>query len=379
MTVRYPRRFEYFRLEPLGDPPYLDPDAARERYETGAGLSVVEDTDPPGWYLEVSAQRQRFTVTFYASSTTPLRTVTWEKNDDVLQCRRILDLYYPDGDPGRRVPYVEVTTVAQQIFSDGVVDVTLSSPTVPDQLREVTNAPMTLFRTDVPAFGEWTPLLLAAITDTRRRFGPDAVAAAASDMENLVPFGLPSTDRAALVARSRGMALLATLDEPQPIPSSTATRPWVDIGSPMVDRGLSAIFPLASAGAEAPGARERLHAVRDRLQMDAIHFYGGDHFHAETVLRAEEGYGRNIARTGIETMGPVYAWRVGGHAAVLVHGRDRLDETETLALHVIPADWVWERLGAADTKRGQSRRRRSARERDVADASWTWPDSREDG
>lgn len=124
---------------------------------------------------------------------------------------------------------------------------------------------------------------------------------------------------------------------------------------------------------------ERLHAVRDRLQMDAIHYYGGDHFHAETDLRGEDGYGRNIARPGIETVGPVYAWRVGGHAAVLVHGRDSAEGTETLALHVVPADWVWEPPGAGNTKRGQSRRRRAAAERNAADASWTWPERREHG
>lgn len=379
MTARYPNRFEMYRLEPIGEPPYLDLDDARERYESGAGLSVVEDADPSGWYLEVSPQRHRFTVTFYTSTKTPLRVVTWERNDDALLCRRILDLYYPDGDPGHRVPYVQLTTVTQQIFSDGVVDITLSSPSAPDQLREVTNAPLTPFRTEAPAFGEWQPLLLTAITDTHRRFGPDAVAVAASDWANLVPFGIPSTDREALLARSRGMSILTTLADRKHIPSGPATHTWADIGSPVVDRGASAIFPLASAPAEAPGAMERLHAVRDRLQMDAIHYYGGDHFHAETVIRVEDGYGRNIARSGIETIGNVYAWRVGGHAAVLVHGRDPVDGTETLALHVVPAGWVWERLGAAETTREQSRRRRAVEERDAADAGWTWPDERAEG
>lgn len=375
MTARYPKRFEMYRLEPIGEPPYLDLDDARERYERGAGLSVVEDTDPPGWYLEVSSRQHRFTVTFYTSTKTPLRAVTWEWDGDVLLCRRILDLYYPDGDPGRRVPYVELTTVIQQIFSDGVVVVTLSSPSAPDQLREVTHASLTPFRTEVPAFGEWAPLLLSAITDTRGRFGPDAFATAASDLQNVVPFGLPSTDREALVAGSRGMSILTALAEA----TGGAARTWADIDSPVIDRGASAIFPLASAQTEARGAMERLRAVRDRLQMDAIHFYGGDHFHAETDLRREDGYGRNIARSGIETVGPVYAWRVGGHAAVLVHGRDSAEGTETLALHVLPADWVWEPPGAGNTNRGQSRRRRAARERDAADASWTWPELREHG
>ncbi|PSL39116.1 hypothetical protein CLV49_2750 [Labedella gwakjiensis] len=373
MMSRYPNRFETYRLEPIGEPAYLDLDDARGRYERGAGLSVVEDTDPPGWYLEVSPRGHRFTVTFYTSTKTPLRVVTWERDEDELRCRRILDIYYPDGDPGHRVPYVQLTTVTQQIFSDGVVVITLSSSSAPDELREVTNAPLTLFRTDVPAFGEWAPLLLSAVTDTRRRFGPDAFATAASDLQDVVPFGLPSTDREALVAGSRGMSILTALADP----AGRAARTWADIGSPVVDRGASAIFPLASAQAEARGAMERLHAVRDRLQMDAIHFYGGDHFHAETDLRGEDGYARNIARSGIETVGPVYAWRVGGHAAVLVHGRDSAEGTETLALHVVPADWVWEPPGAGNTKRGQSRRRRAAAERDAADASWTWPERRD--
>ncbi len=378
MTARYPNRLELFRLEPLGDPPYLEVDDARERYEAGTGLSVVADTDPPTWYLEVSPRGHRYTVTFFAPSRTPLRAVTWERDDDVLRCRRILDLYYPDGDPGGRVPYVTVTTVTQQIFSDGVVDITLSSPTKPDELREVTNAPMTLFRTTVPAFGDWEPLLLSAITDTRERFGPGAADAAASDLESLVPFGVPSTDREALIARSQGMSILTTLAERAR--SGPGTRTWADVGSPVIDRGEYAIFPLASARADAPGAQERLRTVRDRLQMDAIHYYGGDHFHAETVLTEEDdGYGRNLARSGIDTIGRVYAWRVGDHAAVLVHGRDPGDGTETLALHVLPAEWVWERPGAADTKRGQSHRRRAVRERDAADASWTWTDRRDEG
>jgi hypothetical protein len=377
MTARYPNRLELYRLEPLGDPPYLDPDDARERYDRGAGLSVLADADPPGWYLQVSSQRRRFTVTFYTETKTPLRAVTWERDDDVLLCRRILDLYHPDGDPGGRVPYVAVTTVAQEIFSDGVVSITLSSPTQPDRLREVTNAPMTLFRENVPVFGEWAPLLLATITDPRRRFGPDAVEAAASDLESLVPFGLPSTDREALITRSQGMTILTALADPRRTPSGPSPT-WADIGSPVVDRGVHAIFPLASARVDAPGAKERLHAVRDRLQMDAIHYYGGDHFHAETDLRGEDGYGRNLARSGIDTIGPVYAWRVGDHAAILVHGRNRLDATETLALHVVPAEWVWERLGSGDTKRAQSHRRRALRERDAADARWSWPSPRAD-
>jgi hypothetical protein len=140
--VCYPRRFEIFRLEPLGDEPYFETDEARQRYVDGRGLSIVSGGTPPSWLMQVSAKRYRFSITFYSESKSPLRKVTWEQVGTELFCRKTIDMFYPDGDPGRGVPSIDLVTVTQQISTDGVLSVTLSSPIDEDDFREVTGVPL---------------------------------------------------------------------------------------------------------------------------------------------------------------------------------------------------------------------------------------------
>jgi len=52
---------------------------------------------------------------------------------------------------------------------------------------------------------------------------------------------------------------------------------------------------------------------------------------------------------------------------------DRRRRMETLALYVLPKDWVWEPAVPPEIKRAVSHARRMAREWAAADATWSWP------
>ena len=95
--------------------------------------------------------------------------------------------------------------------------------------------------------------------------------------------------------------------------------------------------------------------------------------HAETTLDLDEGYGTRVAATGAIVRGTMYAWKMHGLAGVLVRSIHPAQAVDTLALHVIPGEWVWDRYVNAGTKRAASHRRTVARTRAAADASWTWP------
>lgn len=149
---------------------------------------------------------------------------------------------------------------------------------------------------------------------------------------------------------------------------------WPDLAPLVIDRGDLVIVPLAKSDGGAD-ADEQLQRIKADLQRDCIHFYGGDWFHAETLLDLDEGYGRVLARAGGVSPARLYAWSVGGFAVVLVHAADARGAGSTLALHFLPREWIWPRLSNGDTKRETSRRRRIAKERDAADAAWEWPDA----
>lgn len=158
---------------------------------------------------------------------------------------------------------------------------------------------------------------------------------------------------------------------------------WSELGFAVVDRGAHAIFPLAVAPADpgelaatdfATGPR-RLSPLESKLRMDCIHWFGGDFFHAESVLELDEGYGRRIADAGAVFPRPSWPlwWGIHNLAIILVRSVDRESALERLALHVIPKDWVWQPLTNAGTQRAASRARRMKREAEAADASWSWP------
>jgi len=155
---------------------------------------------------------------------------------------------------------------------------------------------------------------------------------------------------------------------------------WTDLGRPVIDRGLHAIVPLAVAPVQdcGDGATSSLLLDQERqLERDCVHLYGGDFFHAESVLDLDRGIGRQIARAVIGTRAPRYWWHLGRHAVVIVRTIDPTLRWETLALHVLPLDWVHDAPIASGTRREASRARRIEREQEtvggVADVTWSWP------
>ncbi|MEU1472925.1 hypothetical protein ABZ434_32525 [Streptomyces sp. NPDC005761] len=177
---------------------------------------------------------------------------------------------------------------------------------------------------------------------------------------------------------SDGLSIMHALARTLGHTFSEKTPRWADLGFPVIDRGTYAIFPLMVARAQEDGdsgRAGRLSDTRHSLQRSCVHFFGGDDFHAEMELDAEEGYGRRLAAAGAVVTGPPWQclWCIQRFAVVLAHSVDQPRASETLALHVVPMDWVRYRPLNPGTKREASRHRRIIKERDAADVVWSWP------
>ncbi|MET7644344.1 hypothetical protein ABZS83_11975 [Streptomyces sp. NPDC005426] len=179
---------------------------------------------------------------------------------------------------------------------------------------------------------------------------------------------------------SDGLAIMHALERVLGHTFSERTPQWTELGFPVIDRGAYAIFPLAVARTQEDGDRGRaglLSDMRRDLQRSCVHFFGGDYFHAEMELDAEDGYGRKLVDAGTLVTGPPWEclWCIQRFAVVLAHSIDQQRGWETLALHIVPMDWVRYRPLNSGTKREASRYRRIVRERDAADVVWSWPPS----
>ncbi|CAM3526114.1 hypothetical protein [Stackebrandtia soli] len=177
---------------------------------------------------------------------------------------------------------------------------------------------------------------------------------------------------------SNGLSIMHALERVLGKRATDKTPEWTDLGSPVIDRGKYAIFPLAVASARKggdSGGAERLPAISHGLRRRCVHLYGGDDFHSELKLDAADGYGRKLADAGAIGTEPPWQclWCIQRFAVVLVHSVDRPHALETLALHIVPIDWVWYRPRNAGTKREASRCRRIVKERNAADVVWSWP------
>lgn len=174
-----------------------------------------------------------------------------------------------------------------------------------------------------------------------------------------------------------GLTILRALDQAKGRPVV-----WAELDESAIDRGAHAIFPLAVAEIDDRddlAAATRLQEDAQRLERDCIHFYGGDWFHAETRLDTGTGYGRRLVETVFLLRPPRYWWGIGRFAVVIVRAIEERREFETLALHVIPKEWVWTSPIAPSTKRDASHLRRVLREQEtvggVADLVWSWQTS----
>ncbi|MFD8827194.1 hypothetical protein ACFV1C_33190 [Streptomyces sp. NPDC059605] len=174
---------------------------------------------------------------------------------------------------------------------------------------------------------------------------------------------------------SDGLSVMYALERVLGRRASDRTPQWAELGFPVIDRGKYAIFPLAVVPAregDGSGASEWLSDIEYSLWSSCVHFFGGDGFHAETELDAEEGYGRKLVEAGAVVNGSsrMCLWCIQRFAAVLVRSVDEQRARETLAFHIVPKDWVLYVPRNSGTKREASRRRRVVKERDAADVVW---------
>lgn len=336
-----------FRLEALGDPAYLEIDSARQLYESGKSVRVISAEDPISWFLLVAPKRYRFTITFYAPSGTPLRTATWEQDSGRLLCRRTIDLFYPDGDPGWAVPISEVVSVTQQISADGVVEVTLSSPIDDDEYREATGVQLADFQMAVPKFGEWQPLLDASKPVQLERFGLDSIDAAIAYADQRADQGGES--EAGSSRESSGWRLQAAdRDIMHAVDEIVDGADTVD-GFPVLRRGSARIVPLSVQAPPVTGGRDP-HEERRRMAVLA------DQIRDACEQREGRAIAFDLDHRGVDIIASYAAalrmagatsaqwWEYGQrHGVVLVWSGGAATGNLSLALHVLPVSWVSER------------------------------------
>lgn len=360
--ARYPRRFEIYRLEPIGEPAYYTEQEARDRYERQRGLSIIARTDPPAWYIESApkyvaeaADFAWFRVTFYTAGKTPLREVTWRRVGDELFCRSVLDVFYPEGDPKRRVRFVDVVTVRQEFSTDGVVVVTRESPVDEDMVREVDGVPVDDRRLAVPGFGEWEALLQASVPVVVTRFGWEAIEAADEYAQRCASVGtLRGSDRTdggwrvGTAAPGVAAAIEAVLAGGVP-----------RAGIPLLTRGGARILPLMVqpdprvSGRDPWEDRHRLDVFDDQIVQSCEFFYGRQAMppRLDLAYRGDDRMGAYAA--ALREAGATRAvwWMSDTRGIVLVQTGDELVGDLTLAVHIVPLGWVWD----VKTSRGGER------------------------
>lgn len=204
MTVRYPTGFEVSKLVAMGDPPYLDDAEAHVQYDAGMSLQVISEADGSlEWYMFIAAKGFEFDVTFHAETGTPVRKVTWRRDGGGLRCVETVDFFYPEGDPGRPMAWVDITNVTREFSSKGAMTVTYAPPgrvsgaggkrpkkrerPLPSFAggepegrngRQHTVRDVDAQRVPVPEFGRWEHLLAASAPEALTRFGAGADGAA---------------------------------------------------------------------------------------------------------------------------------------------------------------------------------------------------------
>ncbi|WP_460798485.1 hypothetical protein [Microbacterium sp. GXF0217] len=355
-VYRYPKHFEYYRLEAFGDQPedeaYYDVDIATRLYDEGRGIFVIPAGEPPSWALSVSAGSHRFSLTFYNEHKTPLRQVTWERQaDGGLFCRETIDLFYPDGDPGGRVPFIRLVTVTQEFSTDGVLVVTVSSPVADDDVREVTGVPIADMQSPVPSFGGWGTIVAASAPADVDRFGPGSVQAALAHADRCAAQGNRSEPdrspadgwRIPLADRGVMKAIDAILDSSQ-----------VQAGIPVIARGQAQVLPLVlqrtpvARGRDPREEQRRMRIFADGIRSECEHEQGQQI--AVDLERQGSDSVASYARALRDAGATRAVWWVfrSTFGVVLVWTGDETVGNLTLSLHVVPASWVWERRSEAE-------------------------------
>ncbi|MFI8631011.1 hypothetical protein ACIGEP_00265 [Microbacterium sp. NPDC077663] len=344
-AVRYPERFEIYRLEALGENPYLSVDEARRRYDEGRGLTVVEGSTPPSWYLDASARRHRFSVTFYSPSKTPIRRVDWEDSGGRLLRRGAVDLFYPEGDPGRRVPYSQLLRVEQRWYADGVVHIERSSPVDKDLVTEIC-APDDLHWLDVPDFGEWSPLIAASAPSELARFDLDAIDAAEGYARAAIAAGRPASEQ--------GDWILPVADETVLEAVTALTRfERVPSAVPVIDRDAAKIVPVVLQVAAPRGSDRDVAEERRRIDDRASGLAGAFEYAAGRPIdlpldgRGDGPVAAYAAALRAADVRDARWWVLNDTGVVLVRSGDAEAGDLALAVHLVPARWVSGRSATA--------------------------------
>ena len=340
--VRYPRRFEIFRLEALGDAPFFTDEDAREQYEQGRRLAVTDAGSPPTWYLDILPGQQRFTVTFYSSYKTPIREVVWEATAGRLLRRRALDLFYPEGDPKRRVPYSQLLTVDQHGYADGVARIERSSPIDEDVFAEITVSEQE--RIDVPEFGAWSALIAASAPSDVSRFDLDAIEAAEEYVRAAIAAGEPLAVPGRWSLSASASTVLGT------VTALTAFEPTPSL-VPVIERDAAKILPVFVQGASPRqsglDAREEQRRVDD-LASDlagAFEFAAGRPIAFPLDQRGDGPVAEYAASLRDANARTAQWWTLNETGVVVVRSGDEDAGDLALAVHLVPARWVSGRSG----------------------------------
>jgi hypothetical protein len=336
---------------------WIGAEEARQYYRAQPGLTVASgalgaDGTPP-WQVRISPGGW-FRVLFSGEAGTPLREVSWEPRGDLLLLRETKDLFYPDGDPGRRVPYEQVASVTREYFTDGRVRVVLKAPDLdlPRTLRDIDVEALLQPR---PAFGQWAQLVEASSPPSMERYGADAsdaaLALALEDLGGEDVTGAPGL--VSLDARG-GWVMEATERQIYEIAVAVADGAPVPYAATVLRRGPAAIIPLGFQGRPAkghdPAEDERsLGSLDDHLRgllahrtQDPVQFLASRREWYDSEATAV--HYDLLKAAGVTSAWYSYLPPTERHAVMRVWAGDLARGTRTLALHVVPAHWCSDRL-----------------------------------
>lgn len=341
----YPRRFDAINLRVLGDPPFYDEEQARARYDARKSLEIapIEVIEgPPPWHLTVSPSGYRYSLSFFSAHGTPLRDMTWEREGDLLVCRQVRDVFYPDGDPRGRVAYVHVLTATGRFSLDGIATVTLSGPRLEsDEVWEAEGVPRDRFTSAVPGFDDLAAWVLPYAPDETGRYGADALPAARALAEAAAATGrgrtgVPAGRAAAVTERDviRAVDALTSLGE----------RSEAGAGVDVLERGQAIVMPLArqvdAADRDPSEESRRMSALADAIR-DACEQREGRGIALDLDDVTDDSVGSYVSalREAGVTRATYWVWEAD-HGVVLAWAGDEAERSLSLALHVVPATWV---------------------------------------
>jgi hypothetical protein len=355
MDVRYLRGTSMIGAQnPEGD--WIPAEEARQHYLSPPGLTVasaeLRADRTPAWQVRINPTGW-FRFAFHGELGTPLREATWEPVEGRLVLRETRDLFYPEGDPGHRVPYAMVTSVRREFFGDGVAKVELSSPDL-DETRTLDGVdPLS---TDLPSFGQWAEITRASSPDAADRFGPDAVSAARSfAFDDLGDGDRPAGRR--MLDGGRGWVSDLAAQQLFEAAAAVAHGRQVSPGAIVLRRGAAVIIPVAHQGTATPEGtaafERRLTSLEGDLRgllafrtQDPVQFLAADRGWYESEATA--AYFDLLKAAGVTSAWYSFLRPTEEFAVVRVTAGELSRGDLSLALHVVPGHWC------SDRRRGQS-------------------------